>query len=325
MYYSTSNCIFTNLAIEQKLLMEVPRDKKILFLYRNNPCGVMGRFQNPWQELNLPFLIGQKIPVARRQSGGGTVFHDLGNLNFSFIQGTRDHQKDTNNQIVIQALKSLGIEAYSSDRSDLMVEFNGQKKISGSAFKQKKDRSIHHGTLLINSELDLLRSSLKTPFNIIESKSTASNPNSVVNLQEIQPSLKLDHIIERLQQSFSDFIGVVQKIKHLDETQVDLSYKKEIEDLKWIFGETPEFRIQIAKDNIELDLVIKKGNILKSDVIWEEYPLYQKTVAEALLKFNRIYGDKPFEKIINFIQNEIGTDKVALEKIINFLRQTNLF
>ena len=325
MYFSTSDCIFTNLAIEQNLLMGVAKNEKILFLYRNKPCGVIGRFQNPWQELNLPYLISQNAPVARRQSGGGTVFHDLGNLNFSFIQGTRDHQKDVNNQIVTQALKGLGISAYSSDRSDLMVEFNGAKKISGSAFKQKKDRSIHHGTLLINSELHELRTSLKTPFKIIESKSTASNPNSVVNLVELVPSLNLEDIVESLQKSFSKFLGKEIERKSIGEAQADQSYRKELESLDWIYGETPEFEMELVQDKIELSLVIKKGIILKSDLIWEEYPLYQNTVEQALNEFNIYYGDNSFEQLMDSIKSNIGVDIEAVEKISDFLRQCELF
>ena len=93
-------------------------------------------------ECDIQKLLESDVKLVRRQSGGGTVYHDLGNLNFSFIRPTRDHHKEINNQILIKALEKNNIMAYSSGRSDILVNHNGPKKISGAAFKQKKDRSF---------------------------------------------------------------------------------------------------------------------------------------------------------------------------------------
>ena len=178
--------------------MGISPDEAILFYYVNDPCIVMGRFQNPWIECALHKLRKDNILLVRRQSGGGTVYHDHGNINFCFLHGGRDHQRDLNNKILLKCLEIAGIHAYASERSDLRVDFNGDKKFSGSAFKQKKDMAFHHGTLLIDANLDLLNAYLKSNHKIQNSKSTKSVSSIVVNLSQINPNLDMNGIKEAL-------------------------------------------------------------------------------------------------------------------------------
>lgn len=186
---------YLNLAYENKLLQSVEEGQCIVFLYTNNPSIVYGRFQNPWMEFNVESAYEKGINLVRRQSGGGTVFHDRGNLNFCFIHSTTDFNKLHNNTIVFEVLEKFGLSAFASNRSDLLVEYNGPKKISGSAFKQKKDRSFHHGTLLVDCKLDELRKFLRSPYIISESKSIASNPHPVINLAQLCDSISIDTLI----------------------------------------------------------------------------------------------------------------------------------
>lgn len=273
LYISPWRDPFRNLAFEDQLLLKIKPSEKYLLVYQNDPCVVMGRFQNPWREINLEFLENNQshLKLVRRQSGGGCVYHDLGNMCFSFIHPSRDHHKDDNNQIILNALENLGIKAMASNRSDLILE--DQRKFSGSAFKQKKDRSFHHGTLLINSDLSLLNEILNSPLRSLEGKGTLSNPSKVVNLAELNPSLQFQKLGGFLTSSFEDYYG--QKVE-LGKNDFD---NKEYEDFlcneEWIFGETPEFVVKTPDFNLK----IKKARLIEI-----EFPQLSGGVVELLKK-----------------------------------------
>ena len=155
--YLKSSDPCTNLAIENQILLNLDADTVHILFWINNPCVVMGRFQNPFLECKLDKMIKDGVLLVRRQSGGGCVYHDLNNLNYSFITNKIHHNKDNNHKILIDALSSFEIDAFSTKRVDLFLCDNGtDKKFSGSAFKEKKDTAFHHGTLLIDSDLDRL-------------------------------------------------------------------------------------------------------------------------------------------------------------------------
>ena len=228
------------------------------------------------------------------KSGGGTVYHDLENINFSFIQGKRDHDKDLNNEILLKALESLGFNAYASGRSDLMIEHNGPKKISGSAFKQKKDSSFHHGTMLVKTELGILNNYLVSKHADIEAKGIKSVRSSVLNLSDLKPEINTKLYMDAVKSSFlthfsteanaiSDNTTVV-----LAECDIDSSaktYATELQDWNWMFGETPRF--EISRESIDgiltINLRANKGKIenieLQSDVL---NPFLLNTISEFM-------------------------------------------
>lgn len=249
LYISPWRNPYMNLAFEDQLLKSIEADEKILLLYQNEPCIVLGRFQNPWREVNLKEL-GQ-VQLVRRQSGGGCVYHDLGNMCFSFIHGSRDHGKDDNNAIILKALESLGISAKASNRSDLILEDG--RKFSGSAFKQKKDRSFHHGTLLMKSNLEHLNYLLDSPLKKLEGKGIHSNRSTVVNLCELNDKIHFQKLGAHLMESFENFYG--QKVVlgknefHNDE------YLSALQNWEWIYGETPEF----FADTTDFKITVKKA------------------------------------------------------------------
>jgi len=142
-----------NLATEDWIFQALDANSHTLFLWRNSETVVIGRSQNPWVECKIDKMEADDIFLARRQSGGGAVFHDLGNTNFTFLSPKDSYDQDANFTIIINALKKLGIEADLSGRNDMQV---GDKKISGSAFKHAADRSFHHGTLLVNANMQKL-------------------------------------------------------------------------------------------------------------------------------------------------------------------------
>ncbi len=176
---------FLNLAIEDHLLRNRPLRERALLLYLNSPAVVIGRHQNPWVECNPEHLERSGIALVRRQSGGGTVYHDPGNLNFSILCAREEYDQDANFAIVIEALAALGIEAERSGRNDLVSR---SYKISGSAFKHLRERSFHHGTVLVDADLRALSSALKPAALEITSRGIASVRSRVANVVDLLPA-----------------------------------------------------------------------------------------------------------------------------------------
>ena len=150
---------YLNLALENYFFETLDPGQPLLFLYVNEPSVVIGRFQNPWIE-SRPSALGP-IHLVRRQSGGGTVYHDPGNVNFSFISTQEEYDKTANLEIICRIMEKAGVNLSINERHDLTVNFKDEVyKVSGSAFRLKKDKVFHHGTLLITSDRDKLKKAL---------------------------------------------------------------------------------------------------------------------------------------------------------------------
>ena len=228
---------FINLAIEDYYLRhsdELP----ILFFYVNRPCVVMGRFQNPWLECNLSYLTSQDIWMVRRQSGGGCVFQDSGNLNYSFIYPTGNLDRNYAVELIKEAFRKADMTLEISPRHDLWLD---GCKISGSAYKQIKNSCFHHGTFLVNSDLNRLEESLKQSLVMKESKSIASVRSKVVTLAEKFPGISIEDVIELV----SHEVGVaVTNVggEVLSRPEVQEAYQMLVDE-KWLWGETPLFEL----------------------------------------------------------------------------------
>jgi len=140
-YKSETTDPFFNLATEEWLFRQGDLSKHNLFLWRNAPTVVIGRNQNPWKECHVQQMEKDNVILARRTSGGGAVYQDLGNTNFTFLSGIHDYNKNQNSQIIINALSQFGVKAETSERNDILV--NGMK-ISGSAYKISGMKAFHH-------------------------------------------------------------------------------------------------------------------------------------------------------------------------------------
>lgn len=226
---------FLNLALEDHFLRggaELP----LLFLYVNRPCVVLGRFQNPWLETQLPYLAENDIWLVRRQSGGGCVFHDEGNLNFSFITPDPMINRMKHAELLQTAFERVDVHLTISARHDLWFE---GRKISGSAFKQTKYGSFHHGTFLISSDLNKLEESLKHTILPSSTKSIASVRSKVITLQEIFPGFEIPDVIEIISHHLNT-TPVTLDGSLLSEPQVQESFRH-LRSWEWLFGETPHF------------------------------------------------------------------------------------
>jgi lipoate-protein ligase A len=215
-FVSTSTHPWFNLAVEDTIFRTMSAQQNVLFLWRNDNTVVIGRGQNPWRECNTRKMEEDKVVLARRQSGGGAVFHDLGNTNFTFMAGKPGYDKSISTQIVLDALKSLGVKASASGRNDLVMDTpEGQRKISGSAYKEAKDRGFHHGTLLINADLSRLGDYLNPDPKKLQAKGITSVRARVANIAEFVPSVDHEKVCDAIKQAFFAHFGQHTEIEYI--------------------------------------------------------------------------------------------------------------
>lgn len=235
-----------NLATEDWIFQALDPQSHTLFLWRNSETVVIGRSQNPWVECKTDKMAEDDVFLARRQSGGGAVFHDLGNTNFTFLSPKSDYDQDANFTIIINALKKLGVEATLSGRNDMQV---GDKKISGSAFKHSVDRSFHHGTLLVNADMQKLGDYLNPHPLKLQAKGIKSVRSRVANLVEFNEAINHETLSQAMIEAFCEYYGqdvADTPVEELDEATLAQEphlnkYYQQMADWEWRFGKTPEF------------------------------------------------------------------------------------
>lgn len=279
-FTSPFNNPFINLALEDHFLRG-GADLPLLFFYVNRPSVVLGRFQNPWLETNLSYLVENDIWLVRRQSGGGCVFHDEGNLNFSFItpDGMIDRKKHA--ELLKEAFSKAGIELQISPRNDLwLADKSGEwKKISGSAYKQTKFASFHHGTFLVSSDLDKLNESLKHTLIPKETKSIASVRSKVISLNSMHPGVEIPDVIELVAHSLKtvplELDGSLLSIPEVQESFNNLR------SWEWLWGETPHFQIDTKSGSLD----VRKGIIEKNGERFEERSVKDLFSSDELKRF----------------------------------------
>ncbi len=257
-----------NLAVEECIFRQMPADQRVLFLWRNNDTVVIGRAQNPWKECNTRKMESDHIKLARRSSGGGAVFHDMGNTNFTFMAGKPEYDKTVSTNIILDGLSRLGISVSASGRNDLVVNSeDGERKISGSAYRETKDRGFHHGTVLINADLSRLADYLNPDPKKLQAKGITSVRSRVTNLAEIVPGIDHEQVCESIKAAFFDYYGeTVQEERISPDSLPDLPGFAETfarqSSWDWNFGNAPAF-------SHLLDTRFKWGGIeLHFDVEW---------------------------------------------------------
>ncbi|WP_318469980.1 lipoate--protein ligase [Photobacterium leiognathi] len=271
-FISQSTQPWFNLAVEDAIFRNMPADQQVLFLWRNADTVVIGRAQNPWKECNTGKMEQDGITLARRQSGGGAVFHDLGNTNFTFMAGKPQYDKNVSTNIVLSALKTLGINAKATGRNDLVVEVgDDERKFSGSAYRETMDRGFHHGTLLLNADLTRLANYLNPDKKKLEAKGITSVRSRVTNLSDINPDIHHDNVCEAIKKAFFSHYGERVEVEYISpEDLPDMpgfseKYQNQ-SSWEWNFGNTPQFMHSMDErftwGGIELHLDVKKGQII---------------------------------------------------------------
>ncbi|WP_310607554.1 lipoate--protein ligase LplA [Buttiauxella brennerae] len=265
-----------NLAVEECIFRQMPATQRVLFLWRNADTVVIGRAQNPWKECNTRRMEEDNVRLARRSSGGGAVFHDLGNTCFTFMAGKPEYDKSVSTAIVVKALNSLGINAAASGRNDLEVDTpEGPRKVSGSAYKETLDRGFHHGTLLLNADLSRLANYLNPDEKKLQAKGITSVRGRVANLGEIQPGLTHEQICDAVRESFFDYYGERTEAEHISPDALpDLPGFAETfarqSSWEWNFGQAPAFSHLLDQrftwGGVELHFDVEKGHITRTQI-----------------------------------------------------------
>lgn len=263
---STSSNPYFNLAMEDYFLRNSSEEH--FFIYINEPCIVVGKHQNLLSEINLQYVLNNNIKLARRISGGGTVYHDRNNLNFSFIHNCPNPDKINFAKFtfpVLEALKEMDLDVEFSDRHDLLI---ANKKISGNAMHIFKSRVLSHGTLLFNSDLNQLSAALRNNPQKYIDKSIKSVRSKVTNIADY-----LSHPLSITIFTQNIFDNIINK--HVDSSVKPLNNKevaaiKQISKEKyatwdWIFGYSPKYlfrnSFQISDLTVKFELNVEKGII----------------------------------------------------------------
>ena len=251
-----------NLAIEEYLTDTVPEDTLIVYLWQNKHTVVIGRNQNAWAECRTAELERDGGTLARRLSGGGAVYHDMGNLNFTFSLRTQDYDLRRQQSVIVEACRSLGIPAEISGRNDILT--NGCK-FSGNSFYSHNGASFHNGTLLISVDMANLGKYL-TPSKVkLESKGVASVRSRVINLTELRPTLTISEMAEAMVKAAEKVYGLEAKMlsdEDFDTAEIEKRYQR-FSSFDWCYGKSVPCSFECAArygwGEVTIQLAVKNG------------------------------------------------------------------
>lgn len=312
---------YFNIASEEYLLKRFPHED-IFLLYVNAPSIIVRKFQNTSAEINLDYVTENNIKVVRRMSGGGAVYHDLGNLNFSFhtLLGENDFMEfSTFTQPVVRLLNKLDIPAKLEGRNDLLVD---GKKISGNAKLVKNGKMIQHGTILLNSDMDVLADALKVnPLKFID-KAVKSNRSRVTNLLDYLPkgfSLAQfkDLLIDEMLTANEG--AVVFRFEEEDERAIKELADRKYSTWDWNFGFSPNYNFKnatkVPAGFIELHLDVQHGYIEHAKIFGDFFAAKPIEELEQLLVGKR-HALAELEPLLTEIDLSAYFGKVGVKDLI---------
>ena len=261
LYVSESGDGWHNLGVDEYFLDHMAADDMLLYFYINRGAVIIGRGQNPWVECNLHAMQGDGVQLVRRITGGGAVFHDAGNLNFSFIAGEAIYDVQRQLGMILSAVRALGIPCEFSGRNDLL---SGGRKFSGNAFCARGSLRQHHGTLLINSDLSRLQNYLNVDPRKLQAKGAKSVRSRVCNLSDFVPGLNCSAMLEALKAAYRAEYGEYCEISSVSEADVAPYIAKHASDA-WRLGKTPRFDLEIENrfpwGNMQLLLTLRSSRV----------------------------------------------------------------
>ncbi len=235
-----------NLALEQYVFDKMDRSKEYFMLWQNNNAVIVGKNQNTFGEVNPKVVEEKGVKVIRRLSGGGAVYHDLGNLNFTFIMDAKD-ASDLDIKLFCQPvaslLQNLGVDAQVNGRNDITID---GKKFSGNSQYLKEGRIMHHGTIMFNSDLDVVAAVLNVAGDKFQSKAAKSVKSRVTN---VKPYLKENLTLEEFEKQLAAYVFGKMPIETYELTENDMNEIKKIKDERyarwdWNYGKSPEYTVQ---------------------------------------------------------------------------------
>ncbi|WP_411680580.1 lipoate--protein ligase [Clostridium thailandense] len=323
MKYILSNSFnpYFNLALEEYIFKTVGALEDFIILWQNDNTIVIGRHQNTIEEINSDFVKKNKINVVRRITGGGAVYHDLGNLNFSFITGY-----DKNNMIdyqkytipVINALKKLGVNAQLSGRNDLTID---GKKFSGNAQSMHKGRILHHGTLLFDSNLDILGKVLNVSLDKIQSKGIKSVRSRVTNIKDyLEKGTSISEFKELLLKNLFENNDLEEYcLSEDDANSINKLKESKYDTWEWNYGKSPKFNFKNSKrftnGKLEILLNVNDGYITECKIYGDFLALCGVDELEKSIVGNK-YEKGDIETLLKNINLTQYFGNIALDEIL---------
>ncbi|MDQ0268836.1 lipoate--protein ligase [Cytobacillus purgationiresistens] len=314
-----------NLAIEEYALKNLDINESYLLFYINEPSIIIGKNQNTIEEISTEYVEANGIHVVRRLSGGGAVYHDLGNLNFSFI--TKDDGESFHNFLkftepVVKALKKLGVNAELSGRNDLTVD---GRKISGNAQFSTRGRMFSHGTLMLDSEIENVVSALRVKKDKIESKGIKSIRSRVANISEfLNEKITIERFRELLLKNIFDGIEDIPeyKLQEEDWKEIDKISKNRYQNWDWNYGKSPKFDLQhshrFSVGSIDIRLDVNKGEIKECKIYGDFFGVGDVSEIEDKLIGIR-YEKSEIDKALEDINIKHYFGNVTKEEFVNLV------
>ncbi len=287
---------YYNLALEEVLLNNVQQGECILYLWQNANTVVIGRNQNPWRECRIGPLEEDGGHLARRLSGGGAVYHDTGNLNFTFLCSDKDYNLQKHLSVIVEACRANGVAAEISGRNDVLAQ---GCKFSGNAFYHHGGKSYHHGTLMVDVNLEQVEHYLSPSPAKLKAKGVASVRSRVINLCELAPSMTCKSLSQDMVRAFEKVYELKSqelRIEDLDSNAIEL-LRQHNASKEWLYGRDLPMNFNCSDrfpwGELVLDLGIEQGRINKVRVYtdsmdWQLAAILEQALANIEFSMNQL-------------------------------------
>jgi len=280
--------VWRNLAVEDALLSRFSGESRpLLFLWRSAHAVVIGKNQNPWREADITLMHDDGCALGRRISGGGAVYHDEGNLNYTFIMDRRHYKSDIVFNVVLFALRALGLNASRMGRTSVGVDGG---KVSGNAFCYRRGAAMHHGTLLVSSNLGKMSSCLRAGSSAMRSRAIPSQPAKTVNLREIKPVIGIGNVEAALVQGATTEFGAVEEHRGddwIEQNLRDLDAER-MASWEWLYGHTPPFELDVEREIVGMD--VRLSAHVDSGIVREATVCVREKNSNAIVLESRMQG-----------------------------------
>ena len=320
--------VYDNMAFDEYALEQLPLDEPLFYLWQNRPAVIIGLNQNAYAEVDIDYLHRHDIALARRITGGGAVYHDLGNLNYTIVGRSADIERDYPQYArhMMLALQALGVKAELSGRNDILVD---GRKVSGYAKRVYKDRLMVHGTLMFDVDIERLTHVLTPPTDKLISKGIASVKSRVANLKGfltgITSTLELSQALEHhLSRQYQDEEYLLTETQH---AEINAVAQSKFATPEWIYGRAPGGTVTYARrlpcGNVEVHIDIKKGHIDNIRIGGDFIGNSPVNDIENLLK-GCLYERKALQQSLAPIDMRHYLDNTTSEAFISLLFNSNL-
>lgn len=310
---------YKNLAVEEYLTTHAAEGECILYLWQNRHTVVIGKNQNCWKECKVNFLEEDGGYLVRRLSGGGAVFHDMGNLNFTFMVRHQDYDVDRQLSVILRAVNLLGIQAEKTGRNDITAE---GRKFSGNAFYRAGDCCYHHGTLLIDVNTADMSKYLNVDMRKLQSKGVDSVKSRVANLKEFRPDITVEMLRGALAQAFSEVYGLPYQTLTVDQLPEDeiAALTSKFESWEWKYGKRIPFTFEIDRrfewGDLTIQLSVNEGMIKEVSVFSDSMDQDIADVLTSALTGIKMDAAAAAEAVRNALP--AGSER---DDIVNFIKE----